>query len=52
MLTLLPQAPRASLAAAFLGYRLIYYVVPLALAAIFIARTDVLRRPSARRMER
>jgi len=41
MLTLLPETPRATLAAGFLGYRLIYYVAPLALAALVLARSSL-----------
>ncbi len=37
MMTLLPQANTAALAAAFLGYRLAYYLLPLALAAAVLA---------------
>lgn len=37
LLTLLPELSRATLAAAFVGYRLIYYALPLALAAVVLA---------------
>ena len=39
VLTMLPGLPRATLAAAFLGYRLIYYAVPLFLAAALLVRS-------------
>jgi len=42
--TLLPRVDTASLAAAFLGYRLAYYLLPLLLAAIALG-FDTLRRP-------
>lgn len=39
MLTLLPDLARADLAAAFLGYRLAYFLIPLAIAAaVFLLR--------------
>jgi uncharacterized membrane protein YbhN (UPF0104 family) len=44
MLTLLPAVPRASLAAAFLGYRLIYYILPLIVAAVLLARAGLAQR--------
>jgi glycosyltransferase 2 family protein len=37
MAALLPQVPPAALAAAFLGYRLAYYILPLILAAVTLA---------------
>jgi len=42
--TLLPRVDTASLAAAFLGYRLTYYLLPLFLAAVALG-ADTLRRP-------
>lgn len=42
--TLLPHADAAPLAAAFLGYRLFYYVLPLIVAALALAGDTVLRR--------
>ncbi len=47
VLTLLPQAPRAALAAAFLGYRLIYYVTPLAIASLLLVADGYADRRSA-----
>jgi uncharacterized membrane protein YbhN (UPF0104 family) len=44
--TLLPAVDAASLAAAFLGYRLAYYLLPLVIAALALAG-DTLRRPKA-----
>ena len=41
VLALLPHVPRPALVAAFLGYRLIYYLVPLALAAGMMARAGL-----------
>lgn len=41
ILTLLPEAPRPALAAAFLGYRLIYYALPLGLAAVLLVRAGL-----------
>ncbi len=41
MLALLPQAPGPALLAAFLGYRLIYYVVPLAVAGGLMLRAGL-----------
>lgn len=41
ILTLLPQAPRPALAAAFLGYRMIYYAIPLILAALLLLRAGL-----------
>jgi uncharacterized membrane protein YbhN (UPF0104 family) len=38
VLTLLPDTPRATLAAAFLGYRMIYYLTPLVVAMAVLAR--------------
>lgn len=46
ILTLLPDAPRPALAAAFLGYRLIYYAVPLTLASLLLLRAGLSRRAS------
>ncbi len=37
MLSLLPQVDRTSIAAAFLGFRLFYYLAPLAMAFVLIA---------------
>lgn len=45
--TLLPRVDSASLAAAFLGYRLAYYLLPLVLAALALAADTLLRRPKA-----
>jgi uncharacterized membrane protein YbhN (UPF0104 family) len=42
--TLLPRVDAASLAAAFLGYRLSYYLLPLFIAALALAG-DTMRRP-------
>jgi uncharacterized membrane protein YbhN (UPF0104 family) len=42
--SLLPAVDPASLAAAFLGYRLAYYLLPLVIAALALAG-DTLRRP-------
>ena len=42
--TLLPAVDPASLAAAFLGYRLAYYLLPLVIAALALAG-DTLRNP-------
>jgi uncharacterized membrane protein YbhN (UPF0104 family) len=42
MAALLPGVDAAALAAAFLGYRLVYYILPLALAALALA-ADTLR---------
>lgn len=42
--TLLPHADAASLAAAFLGYRLFYYVLPLIVAGLALAGDTLLRR--------
>lgn len=39
MLAMLPEVSRAALTAGFLGYRLIYYVGPLLLAAVLLARS-------------
>ena len=44
--TLLPKVDAASLAAAFLGYRLSYYLLPLVIAATALAG-DTLQRPKA-----
>lgn len=44
MSTLLPGAPKASLAAAFLGYRLGYFILPLAIAVLALASDTLLRR--------
>ena len=38
VLTLLPDTSRATLAAAFLGYRMIYYLAPLVIAMAVLAR--------------
>lgn len=42
MMTLLPQANTAALAAAFLGYRLAYFILPLMIAAAVLA-VDAIR---------
>lgn len=42
--TLLPSAAPAPLAAAFLGYRLGYYVLPLVIASLALAGDAILRR--------
>jgi len=42
--TLLPGVHAAPLAAAFLGYRLVYYLLPLVLAAAALAADTLLRR--------
>ena len=42
--TLLPQADSAPLAAAFLGYRLSYYLLPLVIASVVLAGHTVRRR--------
>jgi glycosyltransferase 2 family protein len=42
--TLLPRADSAALAAAFLGYRLFYYLLPLIVAGLALAGDTVLRR--------
>ncbi|MDB5444649.1 MAG: hypothetical protein JWP73_3025 [Phenylobacterium sp.] len=42
--TLLPSAAPAPLAAAFLGYRLAYYVLPLIIASLALAGDAILRR--------
>jgi len=52
ILTLLPAAPRSALAAAFLGYRLIYYVVPLIIAAILIVRAGLAEGTGLARLRR
>jgi len=44
--TLLPAVDTASLAAAFLGYRLAYYLLPLLIAALALAG-DTLRQPKS-----
>jgi uncharacterized membrane protein YbhN (UPF0104 family) len=44
--TLLPRLDAAPLAAAFLGYRLSYYLLPLVIAALALAG-DTLQRPKA-----
>lgn len=41
VLALLPSAPRPALVAAFLGYRLIYYLIPLTIAALALARSGL-----------
>lgn len=41
VLALLPHVPRPALVAAFLGYRLVYYLVPLTLAAGLMARAGL-----------
>jgi uncharacterized membrane protein YbhN (UPF0104 family) len=46
MAALLPGVEPAAMAAAFLGYRLVYYIAPLILAALALAAETVL---SARR---
>ncbi|MFI4950356.1 MAG: hypothetical protein ACHP7A_04895, partial [Caulobacterales bacterium] len=46
MAALLPAVEPAALAAAFLGYRLAYYILPLILAALALA-ADTLRRRRA-----
>lgn len=52
LLALLPAAPRPALAAAFLGYRLIYYVAPLMLAAALIVRTGLAEETGLARARR
>ncbi|MBX3482726.1 bifunctional lysylphosphatidylglycerol flippase/synthetase MprF [Phenylobacterium sp.] len=52
ILTLLPEASRSALAAAFLGYRLIYYVVPLTLAAGVLVRTGLAEGTGLARVRR
>ena len=42
--TLLPNADPAPLAAAFLGYRLAYYLLPLVIACLALAGDTILRR--------
>ena len=42
--TLLPDAAPAPLAAAFLGYRLVYYLLPLVLASLALAGDTLFRR--------
>jgi len=42
--TLLPSAAPAPLAAAFLGYRLVYYLLPLVLASLALAGDTLFRR--------
>ncbi len=37
LLTLLPRVARAPLAAAFLGYRLFFFLIPLAVAGVMMA---------------
>jgi uncharacterized membrane protein YbhN (UPF0104 family) len=49
--TLLPDADPAPLAAAFLGYRLAYYVLPLIIASVALAG-DTVRRAAAKRRAR
>lgn len=41
LLTLLPGMSRAVLAAALLGYRVIYYVIPLVVAVVVLAQTGL-----------
>lgn len=41
MLAILTEVSRTSLAAAFVGYRLVYYVVPLVLAAVLLVRSGL-----------
>jgi phosphatidylglycerol lysyltransferase len=50
MLALSPGLTRAPLAAALLGYRLIYYVAPLVIAAALLARSGAGRRTLDRAM--
>jgi uncharacterized membrane protein YbhN (UPF0104 family) len=45
LLTLLPHIPRAPLAAAFLGYRMFYFLIPLVIAGVTMALTG--RQPKA-----
>lgn len=45
--TLLPAAAAAPLAAAFLGYRLVYYLLPLVLACLGLAADTLLQRRRA-----
>jgi uncharacterized membrane protein YbhN (UPF0104 family) len=47
MAALLPGVAPAALAAAFLGYRLSYYILPLILAALTLAIDTLRRRPKA-----
>jgi uncharacterized membrane protein YbhN (UPF0104 family) len=42
--TLLPNAEPAPLAAAFLGYRLVYYLLPLLIACLALAGDTIHRR--------
>jgi uncharacterized membrane protein YbhN (UPF0104 family) len=42
--TLLPYVQPAPLAAAFLGYRLTYYLVPLVIAAVALAADTIRHR--------
>lgn len=48
MLALSPNLARAPLAAALVGYRLIYYLAPLLVAAVLLARSDLAARRMAR----
>ncbi|OYX35134.1 MAG: hypothetical protein B7Y99_04610 [Caulobacterales bacterium 32-69-10] len=48
MLALSPGLTRAPLTAALLGYRLIYFVAPLVIAAAMLARSDAGRRAAQR----
>lgn len=41
VLTLLPGVSRPALAAAFLGYRLVYYLIPLVFAALLLVRAGL-----------
>ncbi|PZQ65231.1 MAG: bifunctional lysylphosphatidylglycerol flippase/synthetase MprF [Phenylobacterium zucineum] len=52
ILTLLPEASRSALAAAFLGYRAIYYVLPLSLAAVLIVRAGLAEGTGLARIRR
>lgn len=43
MLALLPDVSRAAMAAAFIGYRLFYYLIPLAIALAILSRTTTVQ---------
>lgn len=47
VLALLPGLARAPLAAAFIGYRLIYFVIPLGIAALILIRSGLMPKPAA-----
>ena len=44
VLTLLPNLSRPTLAAAFVGFRLIYYIAPLVLAGALLVRSGLKAR--------